>query len=72
MEELRGAVLEAPEVYKYYGDILLPELLKVLNHAWEPFKLPDSMNEACIIVLLKPDSFGFRILSPDIVIKIGR
>lgn len=67
LEELRRAVLEAPnnkapgldglpsEVYKYYGDILLPELLKVLNHAWETFKLPDSMNEACIIVLLKPD-----------------
>lgn len=41
------------EVYKSYGDILLPELLKVLNHAHASFRLLETMNDACIIVLIR-------------------
>lgn len=43
------------EIYKKYGDALLPELLDVFNYAMEVGSLPPSMNEAIIIVLLKPD-----------------
>lgn len=38
------------EVYKEYGDIMLPELLQVLNEAKENKKLPVSMTEATIII----------------------
>lgn len=43
------------EIYKQYGDTLLPELLNVFNYAMEVGTLPLSMNEAVIIVLLKSD-----------------
>lgn len=45
------------EVYKVYGVNLFPELLEVFNAALELEcgHLPPSMNEAIIIVLLKPD-----------------
>lgn len=33
---------------------MLPELLKNLNQALDSSKLPDSMNDACIIVIPKP------------------
>lgn len=38
-----------------YGDILLPELLKVLNQAFDTFRLPESMNEASFLVVPNPD-----------------
>lgn len=41
------------EIYKQYGEVLLPNLLQTLNQAFESFQLPDSMNAACIIVLPK-------------------
>lgn len=41
------------ETYKYYGKVLLLELLKVFNWAKEEGKLPVSMTEATIIVLHK-------------------
>lgn len=43
------------KIYKIYRDILLPELLKVLNQGFDSFKLPESMNDASIIVIPKPD-----------------
>lgn len=74
MEELERAVAESPnnkapgldglpsEVYKQYGDVLIPEYLKVLNQACKSFKFPDSMNDTCIIVLPKPDK---DLLTPE-------
>lgn len=41
------------EAYKYYGEILLPELLKALGEAAREGRLPVSMLEATIIVLQK-------------------
>ena len=41
------------EIYKQYGEVLLPELLKTLNWAIEGGRLPPSMLEAIIIVLQK-------------------
>lgn len=41
------------ETYKYYGEVLLPELLKVLKWTAVKGKLPFSMTEATIIVLHK-------------------
>lgn len=42
------------EVYGRYVKQMLPTLLKVYNGALESGKLPQSMNEAIIVVLLKP------------------
>lgn len=65
LEEIKMAVAEMAnnkspgpdglptEIYKSYGEILLPELLKVFNWAKERGKLPPSMTEAIIIVLHK-------------------
>lgn len=41
------------ENYKYNGEVLLPELLKVLNWVVVKGKLPSSMTEATVIVLHK-------------------
>lgn len=41
------------EIYKTYGEVLLPRLLEVFNWAAEGGKLPASMSEATIIVLQK-------------------
>lgn len=44
------------EIYKKYEDILLPELLDVITSwRWVHYPPPPSINEAVIIVLLKPD-----------------
>lgn len=50
------------EVYKRYSTQLIPILLKVYNLAFETGTLPASMNEALIVVLLKP---GKDPSSPD-------
>lgn len=50
------------EVYKRYTAQLIPTLLRVYNEAFITGNLPPSMNEAIIIVLLKP---GKNALSPD-------
>lgn len=42
------------EIYKAYGDVLLPDPLMVFNHAYKVGLLPPSMNEAVIISILKP------------------
>lgn len=42
------------EVYKRYSSQLIPVLLKVYNAALNPGRLPLSMNEAIIGILLKP------------------
>ena len=41
------------EMYKYYGDILLPQLIKTLNGAAVEGKLPASMLEATVIIIPK-------------------
>lgn len=41
------------EIFKRYGDVLLPKLLEVFNRAIVEGRLPISMTEATIIVLLK-------------------
>lgn len=38
-----------------YADLLLPQLLIVFNEALESGTLPASMNEAIIVLILKPD-----------------
>lgn len=65
LEEIQRAVAEMAnqkspgpdslpvETYKYYGEVMLPELLKVLNWAEAEGKLPISMTEATVIVLHK-------------------
>lgn len=67
LDELRNAAVNLPnnkasgpdglpgEIYKKYGDVLLPELLDNFNHAMGLGSLLPSMNEAVIIFLLKPD-----------------
>lgn len=50
------------EVYKWYASQFIPILLKVYNQAFITGSLPASMNEAIIVVLLKP---GKDALSPD-------
>lgn len=42
-------------IYKKYGQILLSELLEVINDALNTQKLPKSMQETTIIVILKLD-----------------
>lgn len=42
------------EVYKQYGKMILPQLLKVFNAARERQSLPVSMTKANIVLLLKP------------------
>ena len=42
------------EVFTQYGELLLPELLKVFNASLEEGVLPVSMNRANVILLLKP------------------
>lgn len=41
------------EIFKKYGEVLLPLLLEVFNGAREDKTLPISMTEAIIIILLK-------------------
>lgn len=50
------------EVFKRYATQLILILLQVYNYAFETGRLPPSMSEALIIVLLKP---GKDALSPD-------
>lgn len=42
------------EIYGKFGDILLPQLLQVFQDASQTQQLPDSMQEAIIILLPKP------------------
>lgn len=42
------------EIFKEYSEILLPELLAVYRAALEEGRLPDSMRQANIVVILKP------------------
>lgn len=42
-----------PEIYKRYGEVLLPELLKTLGWALTNGRLPTSMSEATIVVIPK-------------------
>ena len=56
------------EIYKQFGEVLLPELLKTLNWAIEGGRLPTSMLEAIIIVLQKEgkdqlDTSSYRPIS---------
>lgn len=53
------------DIYKKY--VVLPDLLEVFNHAMEMGFLPSSMNEAVIIVLLKPgkDPTSLDCISPN-------
>lgn len=65
LEELQKAIAEMSiqkspgpdglplEIYKHYGEVLLPELLKALEWAAEGGRLPSSMMEANIIVIQK-------------------
>lgn len=67
LDELQTAAVSVPnnkspgtdglpgENYKAFGELLLPKMLGVFNAAFDVGKLPESMNEAIIIVLLKPD-----------------
>lgn len=67
IEELERALQQTPnekapgsdglpgEFYKIYADLLLPQLLMVFNEALESGTLPASMNEAIIVLILKPD-----------------
>lgn len=55
------------EIYKHYGEVLLPELLKTLCGAAEEGRLPSSMTEATIIVLQKEgkdqlDTSSYRLI----------
>lgn len=50
------------EVYKLYVGTLLPILLKVYNEAFQTGALLTSMNEAIMVVLLKP---GKYVTLPD-------
>lgn len=43
------------KIYKKYGDILIPELLAVVNDAYDYGTLPPSMNEGVILLFLKPE-----------------
>lgn len=62
------------EVYSHYGKVLLPPLLEALSEAVETGRLPDSMQEAIIIVLPKsgkdkllPDSYRpISLLNADV------
>lgn len=49
-------------MYARYGGVLLPPLLRALTEAVETRSLPDSMQEAIIVVLPKP---GKDKLLPD-------
>lgn len=56
------------ELYKKYGEVLLPQLVEVLNGAVMEGKLPMSMTEATIIILLKEgknplDAASYRPIS---------
>lgn len=56
------------ELYKQYGKVLLPELLKALEWVTEGGRLLSSMSEATIIVLQKEgedqlDTSSFRLIS---------
>lgn len=51
------------EVYKYYGEILLPELLRILRGSELEGKLPDSMLEAIIIVIHKEAKDSLNVAS---------
>lgn len=74
LEELQEAVQGMPnnkapgpdglpiEIYKKYGGLLLPELLKTMQDAFETTILPPSMREATVVVLPKP---GKDPLLPD-------
>lgn len=42
------------EIYGKFGDILLPQLLKIFQDSSTRHQLPDSMQEAVIILLPKP------------------
>lgn len=42
------------ELYKKFGDILLPELLTIIRTVKDQGSFPMSMYEAVIVVLLKP------------------
>ena len=42
------------DFYKKFSDQLAPLLLDMFNHSWSQGRLPDSLNEASIILLLKP------------------
>lgn len=60
LAELQQANLKSPgtdglpiEAYKYYGDVLIPELLKALGGELKGGHLPTLMLEATIIVLQK-------------------
>lgn len=65
LEELQRAVAELSgkkspgpdglplEIYKQYGEVLLPELLEVLEWAVKEGRLPSSMTEANIVVIPK-------------------
>lgn len=67
------------EIYKKYGEVLMPMLLKVLNKAMEEGWLPASMMESSIIVLRKEGkdpltSSSFRpisLLVADVKILAG-
>lgn len=62
-EEMQKAVANIPntkalgayelpsEIYKTYGETLLPELLAMFDEAFKVGSLPHSMNEALIVVL---------------------
>lgn len=59
------------EIYKIYGQILLPELLVVLNEVYITRELPKTMLETIIIVILKPSKDplkpeSYRPISPFI------
>lgn len=56
------------EVYKQYGESILPHLLKVFNAAKQNGDLPQSMTRASIVLILKPnkdplDSGSYRPIS---------
>ena len=42
------------DFYKKFSDQLAPLLLDMFNYSWSQGRLPDSLNEASIILLLKP------------------
>lgn len=80
LEELRQAIVDMPnqkspgpdglpvEVYKQYGEVLAPELLKTLNWSAAVGRLPSSMSEAIIVLIQKEgkdqlDASSYRPIS---------